>query len=229
MRAAAAAAAATAVAAAASSPNSVASLYESSSTRNMQARAAAQVPPVLSNRHDDGVAEGDGTAGDARYSGYAPPATEQNASGGGTVSSAIIYAVPFEDAEDGASAVARISNPVRQPAAMLVSTVQNPTFHFGPAANGSETSTDSLQHDAEEYVPANIPGSATVVYATYAGGGTSTTNIPEYAEPSYATATAAAASLGRTAEGDYSSYQAVGGNATSEPEYAEPLQGVDYC
>eukprot|EP00729_Bicosta_minor_P023954 gene23954-13241_t len=44
---------------------------------------------------------------------------------------------------------------------MLVSTVQNPTFHFGPAANGSETSTDSLQHDAEEYVPANIPGSAT--------------------------------------------------------------------
>lgn len=209
MRAAAAAAAATA--AAASSPNSVANLDESSPTRSMQARAAAQVPPVLlpSLGAATTAVYSSAVAGEARYSGYAPPAMEQNASAGGTASSAIIYAAPFEDAEDGASAIARIPNPVPQPAAMLVSTVQNPTFHFGPAANESETSTDSLQHDAEEYAPASIPGSTTVVYATYAGGGISTTHNHEYAKPTYATATAAAASLGRTAEGNYSSYQAV--------------------
>ena len=44
---------------------------------------------------------------EARYSGYAPPATEQHVSGVGGGASSIIYAVPLEDGEDGASAVAR--------------------------------------------------------------------------------------------------------------------------
>lgn len=44
---------------------------------------------------------------EARYSGYAPPVTEQNAPGVDGGASAIIYAVPLEDEEDGASAAAR--------------------------------------------------------------------------------------------------------------------------
>ena len=67
--------------------------------------------PLARRRQQAGCGDGDaggGTAGggEANYAGYEAPATgmEQDASAGGA--SAIIYAVPLEDAEDGASAAA---------------------------------------------------------------------------------------------------------------------------
>ena len=77
--------------------------------------------------------------GEASYSGYEPPAMEQNASAGGTSSSTLIYAVPAEEPEDGVTAVARTPNPMYQPADgpstdnMALARTPNPVYQ--PASN----------------------------------------------------------------------------------------------